>query len=272
MTDAVDPADWRALNHAWWEERAPRHAADGFYDLEAGAGIGVRGFEWELIGEVDGLDVVHPQCHLGTDTLSFARRGARTLGLDFSANAIDGATRFADAQGLTESTEWVVSDVYDSVAAVGGRSFDIVYTGFGALCWLPDLDRWAGVMAELCRPGGTLHLHEFHPLQDVFADDDLTVVRDYFEFGGKVYDEPGSYASADSDTEANLIVDHVHTIGDVMTAVLDHGFEIRSFREYDVTLFDRWPWLDVDEEGIYRMPAGRPKLPLTYALVADKPA
>jgi SAM-dependent methyltransferase len=272
MTDAVDPADWRDLNHAWWEERAPRHAADGFYDLESGAGLGVRDFEWELIGEVDGLDVIHPQCHLGTDTLSFARRGARTVGLDFSAAAIDGATRFAESEGLAAATEWVVSDVYDSVAAVGGRSFDIVYTGFGAICWLPDLDRWAGVMDDLCRPGGTLHLHEFHPLQEIFADDDLTVVRDYFDAAGKVYDEPGSYASADADTEANLIVDHVHAFGEVMTAVLDKGFVIRSFREYDFTLFARWPWLDVDDEGVYRMPSGHPKIPLMYTLVADKPA
>ena len=271
MTDAVDPAEWRELNHAWWEERAPRHAADGFYDLESGAGLGVRDFEWELIGDVSGLDVVHPQCHLGTDTLSFARRGARTVGLDFSARAIEEAERFAAAQGLTESTDWVVSDVYDAVAAVDGRTFDIVYTGFGALCWLPDLERWADVMDALCRRGGTLHLHEFHPVQDVFADDDLSVERDYFEPGGVVYDAPGSYASARSDTEANLVVDHIHPIGEVLSAVLDRGFVIRSYREYDFTLFARWPWLDVDDEGVHRMPAGRPRIPLMYTLVADKP-
>jgi SAM-dependent methyltransferase len=272
MTDGVDPAGWRDLNHAWWEERAPLHATHGFYDLESGMGLGLRDFEWELIGDVEGLDIVHPQCHIGTDTISLARAGARTVGIDFSANAVDAARRIAASADLESRTEWVVSDVYDAMAAVEGRTFDVVYTGFGALCWLPDLPRWATVMDGLCRSGGTLMLSEFHPLQDVLGDDEPVLERDYFQAGGEVFEEPGSYASDGAGTEANTIVDFIHSISEVLTVVLDQGFVIRSFREYDFTLFERWPWLEEDEGGIFRLPPGVPKIPLMYSLVADKPA
>lgn len=272
--DVADARDWRDLNHAWWDERAPLHAGDSFYDLDgirAGRPRGLRNFEWELIGSVDGLEVVHPQCHLGTDTLSLAQRGARTVGLDFSANAVEAAREFAESLDLVDRTEWIVTDVYDAVEAVGGRTFDLVYTGLGALCWLPDVDRWAAAMAGLCRPGGSLHLTEFHPLHDTLGDDDTDFARDYFQAGGEVFDEPGSYATDRTDTTADTIVDFIHSLGEVMTAVLDHGFSIRALREYDFTVVERWPWLVHGDDDLYRIPADRPNMPLLYSLVADKP-
>lgn len=194
------------------------------------------------------------------------------MGIDFSANAIGAARELASASGLESSTEWLVSDAYEAVAAVRGRSFDIVYTGFGALCWLPDIPRWAAVMNDLCRPRGRLVLNEFHPLSDVLGDEEPVLARDYFQSGGEVFDEPGSYASDGMDTEANLIVDFIHSIGEVMTSLLGEGFVIRAFREYDFTLFERWPWLEEDEGGVFHLPADVPKIPLMYSLVADKPA
>lgn len=194
---AAAVGDWRDVNHAWWDERAPMHAEDGFYDLDgvrAGRPHGLRDFDWELIGSVDGLDVVHPQCHLGTDTVSLAQRGARTVGLDFSANAIGAARALAESLDLVERTEWMVTDVYDAVQAVGGRTFDLVYTGLGALCWLPEVDRWAAAMAGLCRPGGSLHLTEFHPLQDTLGDDDTDFARDCFQAGVRSSTSPGATA------------------------------------------------------------------------------
>jgi len=271
--DRVDLDDWRNLNHAWWEERAPLHAASDFYGGDAqSAGSGLRPFEWELLGEVAGLDVVHPQCHIGTDTISLAEHGARTVGIDFSGNAVVAAARIAQERGVADRTEWVESDVYDAPAAVGGRTFDLVYTGFGALCWLPDIDRWAQVMDELCRPGGRLFLGEFHPFQDVLGDDEPVLARDYFRSVGEVFHEPGSYASGDVQTAANTIVDFIHPVSEVMTALLDRGFVVRSFREYDFTLFARWPWLDHrPEDDTWWLPGGMPKIPLMYTLLVDKP-
>jgi 2-polyprenyl-3-methyl-5-hydroxy-6-metoxy-1,4-benzoquinol methylase len=144
-----ETVDWRALNRANWDDRVPVHLASSFYDLpafRAGADT-LRRFEPAEAGDVTGKRLVHLQCHIGLDTLSWARRGALVSGLDFSAPAISAASALASELGI-EAT-FVVSDVYDAVAALGRARFDIVYTGIGALAWLPDIPRWARVVAEL---------------------------------------------------------------------------------------------------------------------------
>ena len=135
-----------AANLAWWQEAAPLHAGSGFYDLEglrSGRDV-MRPHEVAEIGEVSGRDLVHLQCHIGTDTVSWARRGARTVGLDFSSNSIEVAGRLAAECGV--DIEFVCADVYDAPEALGHRRFDTVYTGIGALNWLADLPGWARVV------------------------------------------------------------------------------------------------------------------------------
>ncbi|MDG2028357.1 MAG: methyltransferase domain-containing protein [Acidimicrobiales bacterium] len=264
-----DASEWRDLNHAWWDERAPIHVESLFY--RSGGG-GLEDFEREDIGPVDGLSVVHPQCHIGTDMISLAKGGASTVGMDFSAAAIEGAARLAEHNGVGERTEWLVSDVYDSTAAVGGREFDLVYTGMGALCWLPDMDRWAAQMWALCRPGGHLYISEFHPMQDQLHDDDTRFERSYFPTGGDLFDEPGSYADKEATTAENVIVDFIHPVSEVVTALLAVGFVLRLFREFPFTAYARWPWLEEREEGLWYMPDDRPDIPLMYSLLLDRPS
>ena len=267
--DAPDPADWRELNLAWWDERAPIHEESVFY--RSGGG-GVEDFELEDLGSVDGLDVIHTQCHIGTDAISLAERGARVLGLDFSSKAIEGAGRLAEAAGVAERSEWVTSDVYDSVEAVGGRTFDVVYTGKGALCWLPDMDRWAGVMWQLCRAGGCLYVSEFHPVQDTLEWHTTAFERSYFSAGGEVFDDgEGSYADRNASTEHNVIVDFIHGLGEVVQALLDVGFVLELFREFPFTVYERWPFLEEREPGVWFMPDDRPQLPLMYSMRLRRP-
>jgi SAM-dependent methyltransferase len=260
-------ADWRNVNHAWWDERAALHRASEFY---AAAG-GLEDFEWEELPPIEGLELFHPQCHIGTDTVALARRAARVTGLDFSAEAIEGARELAAEQGVGDRTEWVVADVYDAVDAVGGRTFAGVYTGKGALCWLPDLDRWAATMWALVEPGGFLYLSEFHPVQDIMSDDDTTIERSYFGSSGDVYVEAGSYAVPDAETVHDASVDFPHALSAVVQALIDRGFELRMLHEHPITLFARWPWLETDGDGVWRMPADRPLLPLMYSLLAVRP-
>lgn len=260
---------WRELNLAWWEERAPLHEASAFY--RSGGG-GVESFELDDLGSVDGLSIVHPQCHIGTDLISLAERGADVVGLDFSANAIAGAQRLAAAAGVSDRAEWITSDVYDSVAAVEGRTFDLVYTGKGALCWLPDMERWAGVMWDLCRPGGQLYLSEFHPLQDVLEWETTHFERSYFFAGGEVFDDAtGSYADREASTTHDVVVDFVHSLSSIVQAVLDAGFVLESFREFPFTVYARWPFLEEREPGVWFMPEDRPELPLMFSLRARRP-
>jgi SAM-dependent methyltransferase len=171
---------WREANRAHWDERVPIHVSGEFYDV-AGFKAGrepLRPFEISEVGDVGGKDLLHLQCHFGIDTLSWVRRGARAVGLDFSLPAIVQARKLAAELAL--EAEFVHSDVYNAPNALDGRVFDVLYTGLGAIYWLPDIPRWARVVSSLIRPGGFLYLSEFHPFSYVFGDKDLTVVDDYF--------------------------------------------------------------------------------------------
>ncbi len=139
----------RELNRRWWDERVPIHTASEFYGVEAfkAGGTTLCPFELEEVGDVAGKRLLHLQCHFGLDTLSWARRGASVVGLDFSEPAIEAANRLASETGIDGT--FVAADLYDAEAALGGERFDIVYTGLGALNWLPDLRRWAQIVGSL---------------------------------------------------------------------------------------------------------------------------
>lgn len=266
---------WRDVNRAHWDERVPIHVAGDFYDVDGydvdGFKAGreaLRPFELEEVGEVAGRDLVHLQCHFGQDTLAWARHGARVTGLDFSAPAVEAAR--ALAAEVNVAADFVAADVYDAVAALGDRRFDVVYTGLGALCWLPDIDRWAQIVAALLRPGGFVYVSEFHPITEVFADEDLTVRYAYFHTEPHVFEAPGTYADLEAETEHNRSVEWVHGIGAVVSALLGAGLRLELLREHDHTLFPRWPFME-RRDGEYRIPDGMPSLPLMYSLRASRP-
>lgn len=264
--------DYLALNRASWDERVPVHVDSDFYDAAgfvAGTHDPLRPFEMAELGDVDGLDLVHLQCHFGLDTLAWAKRGARVTGLDFSEPAIEAARAIATDADL--EAEFVAADVYDAVAALGHRTFDVVYTGLGALIWLPDIVRWAGVVADLLDPGGVLYLAEFHPVSHVFGDEDRSIAHDYFDRGPHRWDEDSTYASGATGFQHTVTVEWQHTIGDVLNAVISAGLVVESFHEHDHTLFPRWPDLVVGQGGRYELPAGTPRLPLMYSLRARRP-
>ena len=266
--------EWLEANRANWDERVPIHVRSGFYgvDVFLAGGDPLRGrpFEPEEMGDVRGKSLVHLQCHFGLDTLAWARRGATVAGLDFSQPAVEQARDLAERAGL--AAEFVQSDVYDAAAVFGGRTFDIVYTGRGALVWLPDMTRWAAVVASLLKPGGFLYLSEFHPVHEMLGDDDLVVRQDYFHTEPKVWDEPGTYADLEADTTNNVTYEWTHGLGEVVTAVIAAGLRLEFLHEFDYTGFPRWPFLEKTADEIYRLPAGMPSIPLAYSLKAWKPA
>jgi len=264
-------AAWLETNRDSWNERVPIHVASGFYDVDgfkAGRSV-LRPYELKDVGSVRGKALVHLQCHFGIDTLAWAKRGARVVGVDFSAPAVAAATRLAAEMGVR--AQFVVANVYDA-SRVLRRQFDVVYTGRGALCWLPDVRRWAAVVARLLRPGGLFYLTEFHPLEWVFAEDSLEVKYDYFTPAtGFVHTQSGSYADPAAPTTHDETVQWNHGIGDVVTALLVAGLDIQLVREHDTTDFRRWPFLVPAEQGTWRMPDGMHSLPLMYTIRAVKP-
>ncbi|MFN8039132.1 MAG: class I SAM-dependent methyltransferase [Acidimicrobiales bacterium] len=264
--------EWLRCNRAAWDERVPIHVASAFYDTESflAGRSSLRDFEVDEVGDVEGRSLVHLQCHFGQDTLSWARRGARVTGLDFSAPAVGAARALAGQAGL--DAEFVCADVYDAVDALGGRRFDVVYTGLGALVWLPDVDRWAQVCAELVAPGGFLYVAEFHPIGNVFHDERLEVGWPYFQPEGARWEDPGTYTDPEAPTVNNATWEWTHPLGRVVTAVIDAGLQLELLHEHDHTLWARWPFLERHDDRSYRFPAGYPSLPLMYSLRARRPA
>src|SRR3712207_2487658 len=158
--------DYREVNRANWDDRARAHAASADYDVAAFAAdprhlSGVVRFDLPLLGDIAGLRGVHLQCHIGTDTVSLARLGATMTGVDFSPASLEQARLLAERAGTP--VEFVESDVYAAADVLEPGGFDLVYTGIGALCWLPDIRRWARTVAALLRPGGRLFIREGHP-------------------------------------------------------------------------------------------------------------
>lgn len=271
--------DYRTVNRANWNERAPAHAASPDYDFDRFAAdpghlSSVVRFDLPRLGDVDGLRGVHLQCHIGTDTISLHRLGARMTGLDFSDASIAQARRLAAETGA--GVDFVEADVYDAAQVLEPGAFDLVYTGVGALCWLPDLGRWARVVAELLRPGGRLFLREGHPmlwaLADPRADGLLAVEYPYFvRPEPTVWTEPGTYVATDVEFTHNETHNWNHGLGELITALFDAGLELTMLQEHDSAPWDALPGMMVrDEHGEWRLRDRPWRLAQTYTLQAVK--
>jgi SAM-dependent methyltransferase len=263
-----------SANQANWDARTPVHLASRFYGLDRDLDPArwFASFEWDDLGELAGRDVLHLQCHLGTETIAFAQRGARAVGLDFSEASVAAANGIAEKAGL--DVTYVQANVYDAVAALGGRQFDVVYTGKGALCYLPDLDRWAGVVAQLLRPGGWLYLVEFHPLLNSLGPKpgpgegpELLLRHDYLGGDGAVRrDATRTYTDGPAVEGATDSYEWMHGISEVVNALVGVGLTIRRLTESDELPWPRWPQMVRTPSGWWRLP--EPRIPLLYGLLA----
>jgi len=269
--------DYAEINRANWDERAPAHAASPDYAVERFASdpahlSEVVRFDLPLLGDVGGLRGVHLQCHIGTDTISLARLGARMTGLDFSNASLTQARRIAGLAGA--DVRFVQAEVYDALTVLEPASFDLVYTGIGALGWLPDIARWAAVVAGLLRPGGRLFIREGHPmlwaLEDSRPDGLLVVEYPYFEREEPmVFDEGGTYVETDAVFTHNRTHEWNHGLGEIMTALMTAGVDLTGFAEHDSVPWEALPGqMERIGGGEWRL-ADRPwRLPHTYTLQA----
>ncbi len=270
--------DYVAVNLANWNSRVSHHARSYALDrfrADAAYLSHVVRFDLPRLGSIEGLDVVHLQCHIGTDTLSLARLGARSVtGVDFSAPALDVAAQLAADCGIV--IDYVKSELYGAVDALGAGRFDLVYTGVGALCWLPDVRRWAQVIATLLRPGGRLFMREGHPMLWALADprpDGLLVVEyPYFETEGVRLYEPNSYVAHDEPLASPEIVHFNHGLAEIITAVMDAGLTLTAIEEHETVPWNPFPDLmDEVEDQEYRLRDAPERLAATYTLQATKP-
>jgi SAM-dependent methyltransferase len=272
--------EYLALNRAMWDERAPAHAASPDYGVERYVAdpahlSDVVTFDRPRLGDLTGLRGAHLQCHIGTDTLSLARLGASMTGLDFSTASIEQARALAAETGT--EIDFHVADVYDAVEVLGTEAYDLVYTGIGVLCWLPDVTRWARVVAGLLKPGGRFFIREGHPVlwaADLDRlDGSLVIDFPYFErTEPTIWDEPGTYVSTETEFAHTRSAEWNHGIGEILTAVLDAGLTITGFEEHRSVPWQAMPDMVAGEDGEFRLPERPDRMPLTYTLQAVKTA
>ncbi len=269
--------EYVAINKARWDERAPAHAASVGYGFDRFIGdpeylSGVVRFDRPRLGDLAGQRGVHLQCHIGTDTLSLARLGARMTGLDFSPAALAQARRLAERTGT--DIDFHEAQVYDAVEALAAEAFGLVYTGVGALCWLPDVARWARVVAALLRPSGRLFIREIHPMLLSLEETSgaLTLRYPYFEHAEPmVSDDPGTYVQTEAVFTHRLSHSWNHGLGEIITALFDAGMRLTALVEHDSVPWEALPGhMVVDDAGEWRLRTVPERLAASYTMQAIK--
>jgi SAM-dependent methyltransferase len=280
------PAEARAANLALWNRWTQVHEKSAFYDVEgftAGASS-LWPLEQDELGPYvhEGTSLLHLQCHFGLDTLSWARLGAEVVGLDFSDQAIALARRLAGETGLDGRAEFVCADLYDADRHLGDRLFDIVFVSWGAIEWLPDLERWARIIARHLKPGGIFYLAEIHPfysaLDEVPGEHDVRVAYSLLPAPDRPAVEPveGSYADASADTSGLTSYGWEHSLAEIVGALTGAGLRLEHLHEFPTAPAPAWSWMVQTEDRWWWLPDGkgglRKDLPLSYSLRAVKPA
>jgi len=256
------------INNALWNERVAHHVQSDFYDITAfkNGETSLKSIELDLLGGIEGKNLLHLQCHFGQDTLSLARMGARVTGLDFSEKGIEQAGALAEE--LKIKAAFICSDVYEADKRIRHQA-DIVYTTYGVLGWLPDLQKWANVVANCLKQGGELILVEFHPVVWMYDTNFERLTYSYFNKEMIIEEEIGTYA----DTNAAIAMKSVgwnHPVADVITSLIQAGFEITIFQEFDYSPYAAFPKCVEIAPGKYQIEGLEGKMPMVYALKAVK--
>ncbi|WNJ18866.1 class I SAM-dependent methyltransferase [Pontibacter sp. G13] len=259
-----------AANQEMWNQKTGVHLDSDFYELEAfkQGDTSLRSVELEEVGEVSGKSLLHLQCHFGMDSLSWVRQGAEVTAMDFSSEAIKEARNLSKELELPAT--FIESNLYDLPSNLQGE-FDVVFTSYGVLGWLPDMDRWAEVAAQYVKPGGFLYLIEFHPV--IWMHDEEVNHIEYDYFNTSVIEEitEGTYA----DREAALkhkSYSWNHSISEVVGALIRQGLQISQLNEFPFSTWDCFPNLKEIGHRKYVFKHLEGKIPYMYSLKAHKPA
>lgn len=260
--------DYLAKNKAAWNERTKYHVDSEFYNTPAfiAGATSLRQPELDLLGEIKGKSILHLQCHFGQDTLSLARMGAISTGIDLSDAAISKAQQLNEQLGL--DAQFICSDVY-ALPEHLNEQFDIVFTSYGTIGWLPDLNRWADIVYRYLKPGGKFVFVEFHPLVWIFDSKFSYIQYPYFNTETIIETNEGTYA----DREAPIKFEEVswnHSLDEVIGSLLTKGLQLSSFKEYDYSPYNCFENMEQVGEHQYVIKSIGNKIPMLYSLTANK--
>lgn len=262
------PQNYIAINRACWNARAEHHINSDFYQLEAfiSGASSLNTIELNLLGDIQGKKLLHLQCHFGMDTLSLARLGAEVVGVDLSDKAIEKANELK--QQLNLNAQFICCDLYELPMYLN-ETFDIVFTSYGTIGWLPDMNQWAAVVSKMLKPNGQFIMADFHPYVWMYDNDFSKIQYSYFNVETIVESETGTYA----DKEAPIKTESMgwnHPISEILNSLIGNGLALKTFNEYDYSPYNVFPEMELVSTGTYRFKKFENKLPLIYSIVASK--
>jgi len=266
------PVSPQENNRQTWDILAEVNARSALYNLQGfkDGQTALQTLELEEVGAVDGKHLLHLQCHFGMDTLSWARKGAQVTGVDFSPKAIQMARALAGECQLPAN--FVCSPIEDLPANLDGQ-FDILYSTYGVLCWLPDLTRWAQVIAHFLKPGGFFYLADSHPLFDMYEAEDtpLQLSYPYFRQAAYRFENQGSYADRSAPVKT-VAYEWPHSLSQIINALLDAGLHLKYLHEFPFLFYQKYPFMVEQSPGRWVLPQEYLSMPMTFSLKAVKPA
>jgi len=262
----MNQTDYLVKNKIAWDKRTEVHLTSKFYDV-AGFKAGkssLSQIEMDLLGDVSGKTILHLQCHFGQDSISLAKLGATVTAVDFSEPAIEAGRRLAEEMDV--QVTFICQDLY-SLPDNLNETFDIVYASYGIVGWLPDLNKWARVIATFLRKSGTLIFIDFHPFAQMFDENFETIKYSYFNRGANLFLETGTYADKTAPvTQEYLWWDH--SLSDIINNLISNGLTISCFKEYDYAPFSCFAKTKEVMPGKYRIQEMNDKLPMVFSIEA----
>ena len=259
-----------AVNRNNWDERTPAHAVSDLYDVEGfkKGRITLTDIERQEVGDVSGKTLLHLQCHFGLDTMSWSRLGAKATGVDFSDTAIGLARALNEELGL--GVRFISSNIYDLPDALE-EQFDIVFTSYGVLNWLPDITRWAEVVRNHLKPAGVFYIVEFHPFAAVFeASETGDMVPTYRYFHHELFFEGGEPSYAGKEIIETPTYEWQHSLSDIVCALIDAGLRIEFLHEFPFTCHQAHPVMERGNDGWWRLPRHNESFPQMFSIRASR--
>jgi ubiquinone/menaquinone biosynthesis C-methylase UbiE len=260
---------WFETNKESWNKRVAPHFDSKMYDVESfkSGRSSLNDLEVGEVGNVAGKSLLHLQCHFGQDTMSWQRMGAHCTGVDISDEAIDKARQLNSELGL--DCEFICTNVYD-LDQHTDKQFDIIFTSYGTITWLPDLNRWAALLNRFLKPGGTFYIAEFHPMIWTLDDNYETFGYDYFNRQANLHHATGTYTDANAPIEYDSYWWN-HPLSEVQSALLQQKFKLVSIAEHDYSNYDCLPGMEEFSPGKYRFKKLRNTIPYMYSMKWVKP-
>lgn len=260
--------DYIDINRDSWNKRVDTHLASDFYDLDGflKGKSSLNSIELDLLGDIKGKTILHLQCHFGQDSISLSRLGANVTGVDLSNKAIENAKKIALETNV--NTKFICCNIYDLPNHLDEK-FDIVFTSYGTIGWLPDLDKWAKIISRFLKPTGEFIFVEFHPVVWMFDDDFENIGYNYFNSGAIIETEKGTYANKNADLNTSY-VSWNHGMSEVLNSLIQNGLEIKSLDEFDYSPYNCFNKTVEFEPNKFRIKHLDNKIPMVYSIKAVK--